>query len=336
MPETKKIKTFWKKPEGKTGIIFLVVLTALISIGIINIIPLLNVLPIAIASGLTALLLLFSVLDPKTRALMVYFYKSAMRRITSLFIEVDPIAIVKNYINDLQEKLQNMKKQSAKLRGQMHKLQELIHNNNKQIQTNLIEAKEARKEEAAAQMVLKTRKAGRLQESNMRLEELYQKMQTLYRVLSKMTTNAEILVEDVKDQVMLKEQERIAIHSSNSAMKSALSIIAGDPDKRVLFDEAMEAMTEDISNRVGEMERFMQVSANFMNSIDVQNGIFEEKGVQMLEKWEKEAASIMLGADKDSILFGEEPELLDLNQSRKEKIKDKETHTNHYDNFFDF
>lgn len=336
MPETKKAKTFWKKPEGRTGIIFLVALITVIGVGIINIVPLLNVLPIAIASGVTALLILFSILDPKTRALMVYFYKRTMRWITSLFVEIDPIAIVKNYINDLQEKLQNMKKQSAKLRGQMHKLQELIHNNNKQIKTNLAEASEARKEEAAAQMVLKTRKAGRLQESNMRLEELYQKMQTLYRVLSKMTTNAEILVEDVKDQVMLKEQERMAIHASTSAMKSALNIMSGDPDKRALFDEAMEAMTEDISNRVGEMDRFMQISANFMDSIDVQNGIFEEKGVKMLEQWEKEAASIMLGEDKDLILFGKESEVLDLNQSRKEKIKDKETHTNHYDNFFDF
>ena len=114
-------------------------------------------------------------------------------------------------------------------------------------------------------------------------------MDVLYRILNKMHQNSEILLEDTKDQVALKEQERKAIRTSHSAMKSAMSVISGDPDQRAMFDAAMEAVADDVANKLGEMERFMEMSSDFMNSIDLQKGIFEEEGMKMLEKWEKES-----------------------------------------------
>ena len=66
-------------------------------------------------------------------------------------------------------------------------------------------------------MILKSRKAGRLKESNMRLEDLYKKMEVLYRVLVRMYENSEIMMEDIKDQVEVKEQERKAIRASHGA-----------------------------------------------------------------------------------------------------------------------
>src|SRR5690606_37829910 len=120
--------------------------------------------------------------------------------------------------------------------------------------------------------------------------------------LVKMHENSEILLEDIKDQVAVKEQERKAIHASHSAMKSAMNIIAGDKDQRYMFDTALEAIADDVSQKVGEMERFMDMSSSFMDSVDLQNGVFEEKGLEMLEKWEKEGVSLILGREKDTLL----------------------------------
>ena len=153
-------------------------------------------------------------------------------------------------------------------------------------------------------MVLKARKAGRLQESNMKLDDLYKKMEILYRVLGKMYENSEIMLEDIKDQVVVKEQERKAIRASHSAMRSAMNIMNGDKDQRQMFDMAMESITDDVSQKVGEMQRFMEVSSNFMDSIDLQNGVFEEEGLNMLEKWEKEGVSLLLGDDKKALIAG--------------------------------
>ena len=170
----------------------------------------------------------------------------------------------------------------------------------------------------------------------MRLEDLYKKMEVLYRVLTKMYENSEILVEDIQDQVAVKEQERKAIHASTSAMKSAMSIISGDPDKRATFDMAMEAVANDVANKVGEMERFMEMSANFMDSVDLQNGVFEEEGLRMLEKWENEGVSLILGEQKHDLLLKAENDndVLDLNAPIA-RPQPQASQSNQYDSFFD-
>ena len=161
-------------------------------------------------------------------------------------------------------------------------------------------------------------------------------MEILYRVLTKMYENSEIMLEDIKDQVNVKEQERKAIHASHSAMRSAMNIIAGNGDKRYMFDMALEAIADDVSQKVGEMERFMDMSSNFMNSIDLQNGVFEEEGLAMLDKWEKEGVSLLLGKDKDVLInkSNSSSDTLDLNAPIEKPVREL-NHKNQYDSFFE-
>lgn len=335
-----KPKSFWQRPEGVTGMIFLA--AAVIGGGVL----LTSLLPTLITlaqntlylAGMLAILgvLVYMVLDPKMRNLVWYMYKSVMRWVTGIFVQIDPIGILKSYVDELKNNLRKMNKQISQLRGQMHKLNEVIHNNKKDIQANLNLASKAKSSNKEAIMILKSRKAGRLKESNIRLEDLYKKMEILYRVLTKMYENSQILMEDIKDQVEVKEQERKAIHASHNAMKSAASVISGDPDQRAMFDMAMEAVTDDVAQKVGEMERFMEMSSSFMDSVDLQNGIFEEDGLKMLEKWEKEGVSLILGEEKQSLLTqaNDDMDVLDLDSPVKEPIR-QTGHRNQYDNFFE-
>jgi len=144
------------------------------------------------------------------------------------------------------------------------------------------------------------------------------------------------MLEDVVDQVEVKKQERAAIRASHSAMKSARNIISGNNDKRVMFDMALEAVADDVSQKIGEMERFMDMSSNFMDSIDLQNGVFEEEGLAMLEQWEKEGESLILGDEKDMLLIeaNNDATVLDL-EAEPQRAKEK-NHSNQYDNLFDF
>lgn len=336
--QSHKKKSFWSRPEGVAGGIFLGGTTIalgylLSSIDFYTLFQ--NTTNIAIACVLLASLI-YMAIDPKMRNLIWYMYKSLMRWITGLFVDIDPIGILKNYIADLQDNLKKMRMQVNKLRAEMHKLQERIHNNKKNITANLEFAGKAKKLNDRTQLILSSRKAGRLKESNIKLTELYKKMEVLYRVLSKMEQNSVILLEDVKDQVAVKEQERKAITASHSAMTSAMNIIKGDKDKRAMFDQALEAIADDVSHKVGEMERFMSMSANFMDSIDLQNGVFEEEGLQMLEKWEKESDDILLlEGEKDAILnlAYDEDTLLDLNSPIAKPMRGGKG--NQYDSLFE-
>ena len=323
-----KPKSFWSKPEGVTGTVVLAGL--LIGGGAI----LYKYLPYLISlagnmiylSGMLIVLgaIIYMVLDPKMRTLIGYMYKSIMRWVTGIFVTIDPIGILKNYIEDLQDNLSKMSEQIGVLKGQIRKLQTNVTENSKEIETNLKMAQVAKNQNLEPQMVLATRKAARLQETNEKYTHLLSKMDILSKVLTKMYQNSEILLEDTKDQVKLKEEERKAIRASHSAMKSAMNVITGNADQRMMFDQALEHIADDVASKVGEMERFMELSENFMNSVDLQNGVFEEEGLKMLQSYDEKSKLLLMG-DRSNKFNLDAPRL-----EREESKKDD----NHYDGLF--
>ena len=334
-----KPKSFWRKPEGVTGAIVLAALLIgggyLVATSLVGILTFLSTTTGLVVGLLTLGMIIFLAIDPKSRALFNYMYKSTMRWITGLFVQINPIVILKSYVEDLKENLRKMNRQVSKLRGQMHVLKEMIIKNQKEIKSNMDMASKARASNKNAQMILKSRKAGRLKDSNIKLEDLYRKMEVLYRVLGKMYENSSILVEDVQDQVMVKETERKALMAGHSAMKSAMNVIKGDNDKKAMFDAALEAIADDVSHKVGEMEQFMDMSESFMKSVDLQNGVFEEEGLKMLEKWEAQSTSLLLGTAKEELILqaNNEEDILDLDHPIKEpEVLGRD---NQYDDFFD-
>ena len=336
-------KSFWKRPEGVTGLIFL---TALVG-GIAFLISFFwgVILPfIATTIGLVASLavlgaILFAVLDPRTRALLGYMYKSAMRGLTGMFVNIDPIGILKSYVEELGKNLQEMRKQIGKLRGQIRHLKTLVETNETQIKKELKLAQLAKKTGKNQQMILSSRRAARLRESNQKYGTLLTKMDVLNRVLSKMHDNSEVLLEDTKDQVSLRIEERKAIRASHGAMSSAMSVINGDPDQRAMFDAAMEGIAEDVANKVGEMERMMELSNDFMSSVDLQNGVFADEGLRMLEEWEKKSDLMLTGGhiEMDNLTrSGKGEESLDLDAiPRREKNAQQRGGKTGYDSFFE-
>lgn len=330
-------KSFWQRPEGVTGAL---ALGGIVIGGILladKILPILTKIvssTVGLAGGIAVLAgILYVAMDPKMRNLIWYAYKSVMRWITGIFVEIDPIAILKSYIEDLEKNLRQMSKQIGALRGQIRTLQGTYNANEQEIKKQMLLATQAQKSSDEKSVTLATRKAGRLQDANEKYDVLLKKMDVLYRMLTRMYENSEIMLEDTRDQVQIRVQEYEAIKTSNSAIRSAMNILKGDPDKRALFDQATEALADEVSMKVGEMERFMDTSRNLMASIDLQNGVFEEDGMRLLEEWEKSGTFLtapppVRGATKV------EPGL-DLNQPRPEILKEEVRAANKYDNLFD-
>jgi phage shock protein A len=331
-------KSFWQRPEGITGGIFLIA-------GIVSAVFMLNIwLPVLLElakdtlylSGMLAALagIIYVVLDPKARNLIWYAYSSLMRWITGFFVKIDPISILKSYVDELESNLKNLSRQIGSLRGQMRQLKGTMDANLAEIERNMGVAEQAKKKNDEKNLTLSARKAARLQETNEKYDVLYKKMEVLYRILTKMYENSEIVLEDTKDQVTLKQQEYQAIKSSHGAIRSAMSILKGDPDQRAMFDSALEALAEDVSHKVGEMERFMDTSRHLMESIDLQNGVFEAEGLQMLEQWEQKSPLLAESVKNTSkpersapaASTGKEP-TLDLNTPPKEILREENDYT---------
>jgi len=309
-----KMKSFWQRPEGKVGLFFILILVGLILWGVVSgfLISLFSSLVATLGLTIAAVILfavlgaiIYVLIDKKFRTLIWYMYKSFMRWLTGLFVQLDPIRILESYIDYLYQNLKEMNEHIARLKGQISKLETIIKQNVSEMEQSLKIAEQAKKQNNMELVAINTRQYGRLKETNEKYKNLLTKMQVLYRVLSKIFTNSNYLIKDTENEVRMRKQEAAAIKAGHSAMKSAMSIINGDPDKKMMFDMATEAIVEDVHTKIGEMERFIEISGSFIDSIDLQNGVFEQDGLEILEKMEKEGVSFLLGERSLNDVTGE-------------------------------
>lgn len=126
-------KTFWQRPEGKTGMFFLFIILAGLGYGLLLLMPAIllalqtTAYATAIAIGLfvTAIVLLDSRFQNGMKAL----FQIAMKKLTGWIVELDPIAIIEGYLRTLEESLQKMSTQLDLLHGQKSKLEIKIREN---------------------------------------------------------------------------------------------------------------------------------------------------------------------------------------------------------------
>jgi len=69
------------------------------------------------------------------------------------------------------------------------------------------------------------------------------------------------------------------------------------------------------------------MSSGFMDSIDLQNGVFEEEGMKMLEQYEKKSNLLLMGDTST--------ETLDLNTRTAEPEARQGGKASNYDNLFE-
>jgi len=300
----KPIKTFWQRPEGTPGMIVMAAIIVGAGIGLYHILPFLITLltniytALALIAGLGVIFVLAT--DKRFRTLLWYFYKLAMRKMTAAFIQIDPIGILETYVEDLHKKSHKMSEQITQLSGQRGKVKRQIDNNTQEMKENIEKAKSAQSQgKSKASVTLYSNKAARSEATNQKLINLYRTMGILEEVIKKMHKASNFMIEDTDDKVKHMKIEREAVLKSHSVMKSAKSIIAGDNDKKMLFDQAMEYVVDDIGMKLGEMDSFMEQSQSFMENMDIQNGVFEARGEKMLEEWDNKINTILLEEGTD-------------------------------------
>lgn len=301
-------KSFWERPEGVTGMItiggmaigafvFLKLFGDLIVGGLNTAIDIVGkTITLGVLAGVLIAIYMIAT-SPKVHQLVSYGFKLTMRKITGAMIEIDPIGIMRIYISELQAKLGKMDDRIAELAGQVRKIREVIKNNMAKINHATAMAASANEKGATAVFRLNARKAGRAEASNLRYEDLLKKMEFLLTALRKYREAADVVIQDMTDEVDVRETERKAMLSAYGAMKSAKAILAGSSADKELYDQAMEYVVNDFGMKIGEIENFMETSQTFIQTLDIENGAFDQAALERIEAWEKKADSLLLGSN---------------------------------------
>lgn len=308
-------KSFWERPEGGfgMGVIGALALGAFVFVklfgdfilgGLNTAIDIVGKGIVLGGLGLAAFALWQIVTSPKIQALVSYGFKLFCRWTWGQIIELDPIGIMRIYIEKLREKLGVMEQGIEELNGQIKKITNIINANKQKYDKAMGMATLAQREGMKAQFSLNARKAGRAQETNVRYEDLKAKLEMLLVMLRKYREAAAVMIEDMTDEVDTREVERKAMQGGYKAMKSAKAILAGSNAESQLYDQAMEFAVNDYGMKMGEIENFMETSKGFVEGLDLENGAFDADALEKIQQWEAKADSLLLGNTKQQALQG--------------------------------
>lgn len=335
-PGGEQVKSFWERTEGTVGMFGIVGLGIAGFLGLGLALPfILSTLQLAISTVGAALTLiplalalfiaLKIIFDKKVHTLAWYFYKSAIWKLTDKMIKtLDPIVIMKNYVADLEEKREEMQEQILALAAQHTKLRVKIEKKKAEFEAAMKKAGAARDAGKQAQFTLQARRAGRRQKSAVTLEQLYKKIEMLLRTLKKYAEVSDIVIADIDDQVKHQQEERDMIVSAHNAMTRAMSVIHGDVDKLEIFNRAMEIVAEEYGQKLGEIEHFMETSQSFIESVDLDNMVYEQEALEQLEAWEAKADSLLLPVDEKQTIIrdaNDDAMVYDVEAAQREMAK---------------
>ena len=233
-------RSFWSRPEGVVGLLIMA------GIGILGVTYINQILEFLIrvtentlylALLLAALgLLIFLFTSKDVRTAVFFLFKTFTRKLAGVVIQLNPIAIMKIYVDDLKEKREKMQGQINLLAGQMVKLNKKITENNEAIKQKFAEANKAQSisdrpgmKEAAS---LATIEGAGLQEMNEKLFPLQRNIKLVLEFMEKVNSSAGYIIKETEIKVKLKEAEYQIVKESSNALRTAVSIFKGNPDKK--------------------------------------------------------------------------------------------------------
>lgn len=322
--------SFWKRPEGKTGAI--VVAGTAVGGGIVlyKMLPYIIVLMqntiYAVLLAFGALIVTSPIWSTRVRLLVSYMFQSLMRMLTGWFVEIDPIGIMRSYMQGRMKDQIELKKQIGVVEGVTHNLREIISQNDKEAAVELKIAGQANKMGKRAALVVSSRQAGRLKESNETYANLLKMSEVHLRQLYKWDEISTITIQDLDNTIREQERKRKMIRASYQAMNAAKRIIKGN-EETDLFAQAVESITNDFDTKFGAIEQFRKESEALFERFDLVNGGFEEDALKELEAMEKRTDQLLLAPP--------EQRTLPLDASSEDRRVPVPASTNEVDSLYD-
>lgn len=299
--DMKTLKTFWERPEGKTGA------AVLLASGCAALYGASLLLPWAIAFATDALHLLFlciafvgtvGVVTNKTfRSIVGNAFQLTMRWTTGLLIQIDPIGILKNNISQMEERNRELAKGIEGCAGAKKQLENQIASNemaathaksiivqaDKQVE---IERDPLRKQRLLLSKQGSLQEIGRRLHSNENLQCILQQTSRLYAMLTRWQNLAEYNIENARGEMQNLDAERKTILASYRAMGPAQRLIKGDPEQLKMVNASLEFLAEDNANKLGAMEDFARYSEKFLSNMDLEQGASAADAEKMLAEYE--------------------------------------------------
>lgn len=235
--------------------------------------------------------LLYIVMNGTVQTLAKNIFQSICRGIAMMYTTIDPIGILKNQLDDMKKAKAELDGTIQRFAGSDNVLRGNIAKKNADIQQNMAQA-------AAAGRMLAS-KTDPLEIERIQLQkETYEQqagllMQAAKQLQDLETTTADMLVKfrhwsqvsDAKiDRTAMKveifAEQRKMILDAKATLSIGMRLLRGDPEQLKLVDGAIEFLTEDAAQTLGEIQEFNRFSDKMLTDIDIENSANAEMARQ--------------------------------------------------------
>ncbi|MFH1364671.1 MAG: hypothetical protein ABIH52_03355 [Candidatus Aenigmatarchaeota archaeon] len=321
-------KAFWEKPEGKFAK-WVVVPLLIIAGGTL----LYKALPYIItllentlyAIFLIAVLAVIFILafSKKVQLAIEYYFQAIIRLVLGLIVTLDPIGILEGNKGKFKRRQKILRDNKGKLRGLLRDLLERINQARGERTKSLQLAKQAlsRAQAGDSRYMLtfeaKSRKAARRKSRILSFQEMYQRLEVLFRALEKIDRVVDFYIEDIEDQV---EDLKIRYRSTNAAyyaFMAAKGVLMAEGEDGLMVELAIERLNADYSMKIGQIEDFVYMATDMINTFDLETMSINAEALDEFERWERQADTLVLGEEKVRLIreAADPSDILDIDRS---------------------
>jgi hypothetical protein len=229
----------------------------------------------------------------KLRNIISYWWSILIKLAWKSMIEADPISAMRYAYNKWVREAETLNDTVIELESKEAELKRTLAENEQEANTYFSAGKKAKEmagklqgeeatdltEEATANSIKAQRRAQSIKILIPRLETIQRALDYCKKLHKNWVRGLDLLNDDIK----VKEADLANLKSVANAFRTAKSIIDGNSNDRVMYEEAVLQYGKKVSAYVGECKRFTEQAKNWAVNQDIQTAIETDEGLRLLE-----------------------------------------------------
>jgi hypothetical protein len=214
-------------------------------------------------------------------------YQIFVQKLWRALANADPIAIMKIGLKQWRIKHAEIDQQITILEASKVELEKVMSDNQKEATLSFQRAKKSQEMKNEGQANYNSVRANRKMLSNEQFISRLRAVNGVLTFLRKLYERWEYEIDLLKEDIDMKERDLKLVKKTSNALRSAQSLISGDPDDLAMQEIANEVYAEQVSQNVANITQFMERSKQWMFNSDINEAILSDEGEKLLQSYDE-------------------------------------------------